>query len=327
VMDVMAIVDAIADALDFAHQRGLLHRDVKPANILMTVGAPQRRILLADFGIGREIAHSSGLTATNMTVGTVSYAVPEQLMGDSLDGRADQYALGAPLYHLLTGHPVFDHSNPAVVISRHLNAAPPLLSDRRSELAALLTLDLRNIANALVDGTRLVVGSSVDGGHDIVDGIVATQTTIATALAAQPPATATALSGKIASAKVTDVPKLSRKTATLTLSSLKDRTDTSGTTKKADETSSSPTETPKGNDDNAQTAKGDTSATADKPDRPRLKSFKKDAENSNASSKRETKKADRESESAGANDKQAPYSAPTRLGFTARRQRCRRGPA
>jgi serine/threonine protein kinase len=214
VMDVMAIVDAIADALDFAHQRGLLHRDVKPANILMTVGAPQRRILLADFGIGREIAHSSGLTATNMTVGTVSYAVPEQLMGDSLDGRADQYALGAPLYHLLTGHPVFDHSNPAVVISRHLNAAPPLLSDRRSELAALLTLDLRNIANALVDGTRLVVGSSVDGGHDIVDGIVATQTTIATALAAQPPATATALSGKIASAKVTDVPKLSRKTAT-----------------------------------------------------------------------------------------------------------------
>ena len=97
----------------------------------------QRRILLADFGIGREIAHTSGLTATNMTIGTVSYAVPEQLMGESIDGRADQYALGATAFHLLTGHPVFDHSNPAVVISRHLNAAPPSLSDRRSELAAL----------------------------------------------------------------------------------------------------------------------------------------------------------------------------------------------
>lgn len=78
VVDVVAIVDAIADALDFAHQRGLLHRDVKPANIFMTAGASQRRILLADFGIGREIAHTGGLTATNMTVGTVSYAAPEQ---------------------------------------------------------------------------------------------------------------------------------------------------------------------------------------------------------------------------------------------------------
>jgi serine/threonine protein kinase len=57
VVDVVAIVDAIANGLDFAHQRGLLHRDVKPANILMTAGASQRRILLADFGIGREIAH------------------------------------------------------------------------------------------------------------------------------------------------------------------------------------------------------------------------------------------------------------------------------
>ena len=55
----------------------------------MTAGAPQRRILLADFGIGREIAHTSGLTATNMTVGTISYAAPEQLMGESIDGRAD----------------------------------------------------------------------------------------------------------------------------------------------------------------------------------------------------------------------------------------------
>ena len=151
VADVVAIVDAIADALDFAHQRGLLHRDVKPANILMTAGDAQRRILLADFGIGREIAHTSGLTATNMTVGTVSYAAPEQLMGESIDGHADQYALGATAFHLLTGRPVFDYSNPAIVISRHLNAAPPPLSDRRPELAALDNVVKRALAKDPAD--------------------------------------------------------------------------------------------------------------------------------------------------------------------------------
>jgi serine/threonine-protein kinase len=150
-VEVVAIVDAIADALDFAHQRGLLHRDVKPANILMTAGTLKRRILLADFGIGREIAHTSGLTATNMTVGTVNYAAPEQLMGEAIDGRADQYALGATAYHLLTGNPVFDHTNPAVVISRHLNAAPPPLSDQRPDLAALDDVVTRALAKDPVD--------------------------------------------------------------------------------------------------------------------------------------------------------------------------------
>jgi serine/threonine protein kinase, bacterial len=90
-VDVVAIVDAIADALDFAHQRGLLHRDVKPANIFMTAGTSQRRILLADFGIGREIAHTGGLTATNMTVGTVSYAAPEQFGTPPWVQRAAEY--------------------------------------------------------------------------------------------------------------------------------------------------------------------------------------------------------------------------------------------
>ena len=159
---------------------------------------------------------------------------------------------------------------------------------------AVLTLDLRNIATALVDGTRLVLGSFVAGGHDIIDGIVAAQTTIADALAAQPPATATALSGNVASAKVTDVPKLSGRTAMLTLSPQKDTSGTSGTsgaTKKATD------------DNSGTTAKGGTSATADKPVHPRLRLPKKDAANSGASSKRETKKADKESASAGAKEK------------------------
>jgi serine/threonine protein kinase, bacterial len=136
--DVCAIVAAVAGALDYANQRGLLHRDVKPANILLTEPEDgERRVLLADFGIARQLTDVSGLTATNMTVGTVSYAAPEQLMGADIDGRADQYALAATAFHLLTGTPPYQHSNPVAVLRQHLNATPPKLSDRRSELAHL----------------------------------------------------------------------------------------------------------------------------------------------------------------------------------------------
>jgi serine/threonine-protein kinase len=136
--EVVDILIAVADALDYAHDRGLLHRDVKPPNILLTNPARgRRRVLLADFGIARNAAEVSGLTDTNVTLGTVNYAAPEQLMGSALDGRADQYALAATAYHLLTGAPMFGSSNPAVVISRHLNSPPPLLADTHPALAAL----------------------------------------------------------------------------------------------------------------------------------------------------------------------------------------------
>lgn len=136
--DVVEIVTALASALDYAHKRGLLHRDVKPANIMLTERGEdgQRRILLADFGIARAIDDASGLTGTNMTVGTVAYCPPEQLMGDPVDGRADQYALAATAYHLLTGTTVFPHSNPTAVIGRHLTSPPPRLSETRPELSA-----------------------------------------------------------------------------------------------------------------------------------------------------------------------------------------------
>ena len=136
---VLSIITAVAGALDYAHRQGLLHRDVKPANIMLTHvdDDGEQRILLTDFGIARSVDDISGLTSTNMTVGTVAYAAPEQLMGEEIDGRADQYALAATAYHLLTGLPLFPHSNPAVAISRHLNAAPPVLADTRPELAAL----------------------------------------------------------------------------------------------------------------------------------------------------------------------------------------------
>jgi serine/threonine-protein kinase len=135
--EVTAIVSAIASALDYAHAQGLLHRDVKPANILLS--SPEhgdRRILLTDFGIARNIGEISGLTATNMTIGTLPYAAPEQLTDATVDGRADQYALAATAYHLLTGSALFPRSNPVAVISSHLSEPPPTLADTRPELAA-----------------------------------------------------------------------------------------------------------------------------------------------------------------------------------------------
>jgi serine/threonine-protein kinase len=135
---VTSIVTAVGSALDHAHKKGLLHRDVKPANIIVAdLDTDERRVLLADFGIARPLDDTSGITTTNMTVGTVAYAAPEQLMGEPLDGRADQYALAATAYHLLTGMQLFPHSNPAVVISRHLNAPVPALADTRPDLASL----------------------------------------------------------------------------------------------------------------------------------------------------------------------------------------------
>ncbi|WP_142254066.1 serine/threonine-protein kinase, partial [Mycobacterium sp. NS-7484] len=133
---VIEVVTAVGDALDYAHQRKLLHRDVKPANILITSKqGTKRRIMLTDFGIARRSDEVNGLTSTNITVGSMSYTAPEQLMGQPLDGRADQYSLAATAYRLFTGAPPFAHSNPAVVISHHLNSPPPKLGDTKPELA------------------------------------------------------------------------------------------------------------------------------------------------------------------------------------------------
>ncbi len=148
VSELVALVSAVGAALDHAHQRGLLHRDVKPANIMISYpdcgGVP--RIMLSDFGIARPIDDVSGLTVTNMTLGTIGYCAPEQLMGLPVDGRADQYALAATAYHLATGRKLFPHVNPVAVISAHLNATSPLPGDTRPELAAADALFARALA-------------------------------------------------------------------------------------------------------------------------------------------------------------------------------------
>lgn len=148
----LTIISAVADALDYAHRQDVVHRDVKPSNILVEdSGEGSQRVLLADFGIARQLSGSSGLTASNLAIGTVAYAAPEQLMGsDGLD-RADQYALAATAFHLLTGAPPFADDNPVTVISHHLNAAPPVLSEHRPELGVLDDVLLRALAKEPAD--------------------------------------------------------------------------------------------------------------------------------------------------------------------------------
>lgn len=135
---VVDIVKAMSSALDYAHQRGLLHRDIKPANILLSnIDTDEQRILLSDFGIARQIGEVTGLTSANLAIGTVSYSAPEQLMGGDIDGRADQYALAATAYRLLTGQTPYQDTNQIAVISQHLSATPPKASDLKPWLEPL----------------------------------------------------------------------------------------------------------------------------------------------------------------------------------------------
>jgi serine/threonine protein kinase len=118
------ILGQIASALDAAHARGLVHRDVKPANILV---GPEHRAYLSDFGAVKELA-SAGMTRTGAFVGTIEYCAPEQIEGGDVDARTDVYALACVLYETLTGTPPFHRPSEVAVLNAHLHAPPPRLS-------------------------------------------------------------------------------------------------------------------------------------------------------------------------------------------------------
>ncbi|BCK53789.1 serine/threonine-protein kinase [Nocardia wallacei] len=128
------IITETARALDHAHAGGILHRDVKPANILLARG-PQQRVLLADFGIAKALDESVGLTRTGDVYASLQYAAPEQFdAGSPVDHRTDVYALGGTLYHMLTGDHPYPGSNSAQLINAHLHLPPPVPSRRNPAL-------------------------------------------------------------------------------------------------------------------------------------------------------------------------------------------------
>jgi hypothetical protein len=124
-------IEQIASALDEAHRQGLVHRDVKPANILIT--RPSDRIYLTDFGVVKQTA-TPGLTQTGYFLGTFAYAAPEQIQRQPVDGRTDIYALGCMLYECLSGDPPFDADTEASMLHAHLAEPPPRLTAKRPEL-------------------------------------------------------------------------------------------------------------------------------------------------------------------------------------------------
>src|SRR5438876_3842801 len=130
----LRIAAQVGSALDAAHSRGLVHRDVKPANVLV---GEDDRVFLSDFGVAKELG-SNGTTRTGSFVGTIEYSAPEQIEGREVDGRADVYALACVLYECLAGEPPFHRPSEVAVLNAHLHAPPPKLTRAAPELPAAL---------------------------------------------------------------------------------------------------------------------------------------------------------------------------------------------
>jgi WD40 repeat protein/tRNA A-37 threonylcarbamoyl transferase component Bud32 len=135
--DALGIVAQVASALDAAHRRALVHRDVKPSNVLLDVGARpdgSDHVYLADFGITKRISEETGIGEDGQLLGTVDYVAPEQIVGGRVDGRADVYSLGCVLYECLVGRPPFSRDSEIAVVFAHLEAEPSQPSVERPEL-------------------------------------------------------------------------------------------------------------------------------------------------------------------------------------------------
>ena len=170
VADALRIATEVADALEYAHTHGVIHRDVKPENILLHGG----HALVADFGIALAVQQAGGqrITQTGLSLGTPQYMAPEQAAGEkSVDARADVYALGAVMYEMLAGEPPFTGPTTQAVIARVLTAEPTPLDEARRSVppnvaaavhTALAKLPADRFASAAQFASALAAPSSID---------------------------------------------------------------------------------------------------------------------------------------------------------------------
>jgi Protein kinase domain/Domain of unknown function (DUF4328) len=174
----IVVLEQVARALDAAHARGLVHRDVKPGNILLLPPAADEdaeHVYLVDFGLARSASDDLSISGAGLFIGTPRYAAPEQVAGQPVDGRTDGYALGCVLYECLTGRPPFPAGSHEALLFAHLEAAPPRVTAERPELpAAIDRVVQRAMAKAkqdrfascreLIAAARGALAPALDGG-------------------------------------------------------------------------------------------------------------------------------------------------------------------
>jgi serine/threonine protein kinase len=177
----LGLLAQAAGALDAAHARGLIHRDVKPGNMLIAAGSGrpgQEHLYLSDFGVTKRSTSDSGITGTGQFVGTLDYAAPEQFEGRALDARTDVYSLGCVLYQCLTGEVPFQRDTQAALVYAHLMSAPPAVTERRPELP-------EGIDEVVATGMAKVPEKRYASAGDLVE---AARKTVAPAIVIAPPA-------------------------------------------------------------------------------------------------------------------------------------------
>lgn len=163
----------VAAALDAAHARGLVHRDVKPANVLIEGHDANEHAFLTDFGLTRRASSQSGLTRTGQWVGTLDYVAPEQIEGKKVDARADVYALGCMLYEMLSGEVPFLRDSEVATIYAHLQDDPPTLADKGSTPVAALDAVVRKAMSKAPDDRFQSAGEMARTANAALSGALA----------------------------------------------------------------------------------------------------------------------------------------------------------
>jgi DNA-binding CsgD family transcriptional regulator len=182
------LVNQVASALDAAHERGLVHRDVKPANVLISRHGGREHAYLTDFGVTKRRTATESGTGTGQWVGTLDYVAPEQLRGEQVDGRADIYSLGCVLYQCLTGQVPFPRENELATMWAHLSDPPPAPSDVVPELPAAISAVVRRAMAKSPEERYASAGdlgraalaaiASVDGGGEAGVAAAAVEATV-----------------------------------------------------------------------------------------------------------------------------------------------------
>jgi serine/threonine protein kinase len=170
------ILTQAASALDAAHGAGLIHRDVKPANILVATGGDTgeaEHVYLSDFGLTKRTSSDSGVTATGQFIGTLDYAAPEQFEGGALDARTDVYSLGCVFYECLTGEVPYRRENQAGLVYAHLLAPPPKVSEKRPDLPPKLDPVVAKAMAKAPEDRYLTAGALSKAARQAVPGVAA----------------------------------------------------------------------------------------------------------------------------------------------------------